>query len=98
MSIETVKAELESRLKFAPPLGHVVALDFGDDGKLFILSDNTVQAEETTDPETTLTLSLDTMHNIASGTADPSMAVLTGKLKIGGKMGVALKLASYLSE
>lgn len=98
MSLDNVKSELESRLKFAPPLGHTVAIDLGDDGKLFIAEDNAISETEITDPETTLTLSLDTMQKIATGASDPNMAVLMGKLKVSGKMGVALKLAGYLGD
>lgn len=98
MSIDTVKSELESRLKFAPPLNHTVAIDLGDDGKLFIAADNSISETEIPDPETTLTLSIDTMQKIATGQSDPNMAVLMGKLKVSGKMGVALKLAGYLGD
>ena len=98
MSLSNVKSELESRLKFAPPLNHTVAIDLGDDGKLFIAGDNTVSEDEIADPETTLTLSLETMQKIATGQSDPNMAVLMGKLKVSGKMGVALKLAGYLGD
>lgn len=98
MSLDMIKSELENRLKFAPPLGYVVALDLDDDGKLFLLADNSVTDSFDGDPDTTLTTSLDNMQKIASGDLDPNMAVLMGKLKIGGKMGVALKLAGYLGD
>lgn len=98
MSIESIKSELESRLKFAPPLGHTLAIDLEDDGKLFISEDNSISMDEIADPETTLTLSMDTMQKIATGSTDPKMAVLMGKLKVSGKMGVALKLAGYLGD
>lgn len=98
MSLDSVKSELENRLKFAPPLGYVVALDFDDHGKLFILADNSIVDSNDSDVDTTLSLSLETMQKIASGQSDPNMAVLMGKLKVSGKMGVALKLAGYLSD
>lgn len=98
MSLDRIKNELETRLKFAPPLGYVVAIDLDDDGKLFLLSDNSVADTYDDEPDTTLTTSLGNMLQIASGDLDPNMAVLMGKLKIGGKMGVALKLAGYLGD
>lgn len=98
MSLDTVKSELQNRLKFAPPLGYVVAIDMDDDGKLFIAADNSVEDNFDGEPDTTLTLSIDNMMKIASGDLDPNMAVLMGKLKVGGKMGVALKLAGYLGD
>lgn len=98
MSLDTVKNELQNRLKFAPPLGYVVALDFDDDGKLFLMADNSVEETHDGEADTTLSVSLDNMLKIASGDLDPNMAVLMGKLKVGGKMGVALKLAGYLAD
>ena len=98
MSLDTVKAELQSRLKLAPPLGYLVRLDFGADGELFLNADNSLTDTASGDPDTTLTISLDNMAKLASGDLDPNMAVLMGKLKVSGKMGVALKLAGYLSD
>lgn len=99
MSLETLKSSMQSRLKTAPPLGYVVDLDLGDDGHVFLDgSDGTTQVLDATDktPDTVLTVSLETMEKIVSGDTDPNMAVLMGKMKVSGKMGVALKLASYL--
>lgn len=96
--IENIKTQLEQRLKHAPPLGYNVTLDFGDDGALSITKDNVVQEEKIEDADTTLTLSPETMEKILAGTTDPNMAVLTGKMKVSGKIGVAMKLASYLEE
>jgi len=97
MSIEAVKSELESRLKLAPPIGYKVKLELGDD-VLFLHEDNSVTTGDAGEADTTLTLSLDTMSKIISGDTDPNMAVLMGKMKVGGKMGVALKLAGYLGD
>lgn len=98
MSIDALKSELNSRLKIAPPLNYTVAIDLGDEGMIFINPDNSISDESGAEPDTTLTLSLDTMKKIASGDTDPNMAVLMGKMKVGGKMGVALKLAGYLGD
>ncbi|MDB5478642.1 MAG: hypothetical protein JWM96_1137 [Alphaproteobacteria bacterium] len=96
--IDAIKAQLEQRLKHAPPLGYNVTLDFGDDGVLSITKDNIVQDEKIEDADTTLALSPETMNKILAGASDPNMAVLTGKMKVSGKIGVAMKLASYLEK
>lgn len=96
--IEQLKIALEQRLKHAPPLGYNVLLDFGDEGHLSLHADNTVTKDVIMGPDTTLSLSLETMQKIVNGETDPNMAVLMGKMKVGGKMGVALKLASYLED
>lgn len=97
MSLNQIKSELESRLKHAPPIGYKVKLELGDE-VLLLHEDNSVTEENIDDADTTLTLSLDTMGKIISGETDPNMAVLMGKMKVGGKMGVALKLAGYLGD
>lgn len=98
MQRSDIKDQLESRLKFAPPIGYKVLLDFNDDGQLQLNADNSVSETPDGEPDTTLTLSIETMGKIIAGDTDPNMAVLMGKMKVGGKMGVALKLAGYLES
>lgn len=101
MSLDNVKNEIQKRLQYAPPLGYVVDLDFGDDGHLYLDGHQTpTQVIDKTDQavDTTLTLGLDKMQEILDGNLDPNMAVLMGKMKVGGKMGVALKLSGYLEQ
>jgi putative sterol carrier protein len=43
-------------------------------------------------PDVTLTTSSDTFEKIASGDQNPTTAYMTGKLKIKGDMGAAMKL------
>lgn len=101
MSLETLKSNIQSKLSIAPPLGYVVDLDLGDAGHIFLDGqDGSTQVLDQTDktPDTTLTLSLEKMESIVAGNLDPNMAVLLGQMKVSGKMGVALKLASYLED
>ncbi len=44
----------------------------------------------------TLTASAETFEGMMSGDVNPTMAFMTGKLKIDGSMGQAMKLASIL--
>jgi putative sterol carrier protein len=99
MSLDDLKEALQKRLGSAPALGYTVALDFSDDGQVYLdgtQGSNALVDSLSGDPDTTLTLSPETMKKIIDGDTDPNMAVLMGKLKVGGKMGVALKLAGYL--
>jgi putative sterol carrier protein len=48
--------------------------------------------EGTHEADCTITASEDTLLKIVSGKANPTMAYATGKLKIAGDMGAALKL------
>src|SRR3546814_8126623 len=89
-----------------PPLGYRVKFDLGEDGVL--LWDGTVTPPEIGllvgsgdgDPEadTVLRLTLDDLGRLLSGTLDPTLAYMTGKLKIQGSTGVAMKLAAMLGD
>lgn len=100
MDNETLIAELKSHLAHAPKLGYRVKLDLKDEG--VILVDGTQAppeiAEDDGEADTTLTLSKDNLAKMMAGTLDPTMAYMTGKLKVSGSMGVALKLASLLGD
>lgn len=101
MSLDHLRDSLQRRLEKAPPLGYVVDLDFGDEGHVYLdgsNNPNVILDHITVEPDTTLSLTPETMRKILDGDTDPNMAVLMGKLKISGKMGVALKLASYLEQ
>lgn len=68
--------------------------DCGADG-VIVLADN---AATTTDRDTdcTLRLSRDNLVKLLAGQLNPMTAVMMGKLKISGDMGVAMKLSQLL--
>jgi putative sterol carrier protein len=45
-----------------------------------------------------LRLSVEDLNKLLSGTLDPTLAYMTGKLKIQGSTGVAMKLAAMLGD
>lgn len=100
MSLETLTDNLRQRAKNNPPLGATVKIDLGDDGVIMINSREapTTVSHEDGDADTTLILKLDTLKGIIEGTVDPNFAFMTGKLKVRGNMGVALKLNSILED
>lgn len=91
---------LRSRAALAPKLGYRVKFELGDDG--VILFDGTempaVISAEDGEADATLRLSLESMEKLIQGALDPTLAYMTGKLKISGSMGVAMKLASMLED
>lgn len=100
MSLESVTAAIRAKAALAPSLGHRVAFDLGEAG--VILWDGTqtppVIGNERGESETTLTLSLPDMEKLVAGDLDATLAYMTGKLKIAGSMGIALKVNQLLSD
>ncbi|MDD9718212.1 SCP2 sterol-binding domain-containing protein [Dinoroseobacter sp. PD6] len=66
-----------------------------DEGAVMV-DENGVRAGDE-DAECTLTASSDTFQGIMSGDVNPTAAFMTGKLKLDGDMGMAMKLGSALS-
>lgn len=100
MSLEDLKKTIMDKLAAAPPLGARMKFDCGPDGLIFL--DGTKSppdiSQEDAEAETTLICSAETLRGIAQGTVDPTMAYMTGTLKIQGSMGYALKLAGILGD
>jgi putative sterol carrier protein len=100
MSLETLTERLRQAAAENPPLGYKVKFDLGEAG--IILWDGTVTpaviGNEEGAADTTLRLSEAAAEDLVAGTLDPTMAYMTGKLKVEGSMGVALKLANLLGD
>lgn len=100
MTLDDLEKEITEKLVHAPAIGAKVKLDLGDDGVLFVdgISSPPVISREDSDADTTFVCSLDQLQKIIKGEQDPTMAFMTGKLKIQGSMGYALKLSSLLED
>jgi len=102
MSLDSLTEQMKSQAAMNPPLGYRVKFDLGDDGVL--LWDGTVTPPEigtpAGDPEadTVLRLTVEDLGKLLSGTLDPTLAYMSGKLKIQGSTGVAMKLAAMLGD
>jgi putative sterol carrier protein len=70
---------------------------FAIDGEGSVLIDN-AGARISDDPaDVTLSADVDTFQEILSGTLNPTAAFMSGKLKVDGDMGMAMKLASVMA-
>jgi putative sterol carrier protein len=72
-----------------------------DDGLIFW--DGTGEApdignEDRDGADTTITITGENLEKLMRGDLDPTLAYMTGKLKIEGKMGVALKLTAMFAD
>lgn len=99
MPIESVAEEIKKRSAAAPPLNATVKFDLGEDGVILFDSHAAPGEVRLEDGEavTTFTMSIDTLQGLLSG-GSPTMAYMTGKLKIQGSMGVAMKLNAILED
>jgi putative sterol carrier protein len=97
MSVSEIEAAFASRLDHFGDLGATVKFDFGDD-RLWI--DGTqkpaVMSHEDKDADCTLTVTPENLMAIQQGKMDPTMAFMTGKLKVKGNTAIAMKLSSVM--
>lgn len=98
MDFETLMAGMTERAANASPLGKKLKFDFGEDQQLLIdgTGDTNVVTAEDAEADTTVKVSIDNFKAISKGELNPMTAVMTGKVKIKGDMGLAMKLQSLL--
>ena len=99
-SLTLIAGQIEKRLASGAGLNARVKFDFGADGLLLIDATQSppVVTHEDGEADVTLLTSLDTFAAILSGSQDPNVAFLMGKLKIKGSMGLAMKLNALLED
>ena len=97
--MEAVTAGLKEKIGEDCGLGSVLKFDFGADGILVLDATQVpnVVSNDDVDAQCTMTISLENFMAMAEGKLDGTAAFMTGKLKIQGDMGIAMKLAPILS-
>lgn len=70
---------------------------FAIDGEGAVMMDSTGARAGDDPADVTLTADVDTFKAILTGETNPTSAFMTGKLKVDGDMGMAMKLASVLA-
>jgi putative sterol carrier protein len=97
MSVADIEAALSTRLPQFSELGAKLKFDFGED-RLFVdgTQSPAVMSHADEDADTTLVVSAENFEQIMHGKLDATMAFMTGKLKVKGNTGIAMKLASVL--
>jgi putative sterol carrier protein len=97
MSVADIEQKLQSNADKLGEVGARVKFDFGDDR---LLVDGTHSpatiSHEDGDADCTLVVSADDMAKVMAGQLDPTMAVMTGKIKLKGSTAIAMKLAPLL--
>lgn len=98
MSLDAVKAGLKEKIGEDCGLGAIIKFDFGDEGHIVLDATqvpNLISSDDI-DVQCTMGLSLENFMLMADGKLDGTMAFMSGKLKIQGDMGIAMKLAPML--
>lgn len=76
--------------------GRTAKIDLKDEGVIVIDGKKVDETDRPTD--CTLTLSMDDLEALRSGSLNPMNAMMTGRLKISGDMAIAMKLQGLLEK
>jgi putative sterol carrier protein len=100
MTLDELTERIRQRAAANPPLGYRVKFDLGDDGLIFWDgTDSTARiANEDGDADTTIGISGGDLTKMIEGDLNPTLAYMTGRLKVSGSMGVALKISQLLED
>ena len=100
MSRESLTEALRKRAAQNPKLGYKVKFVLDDGSVIFWdgTGDQAAITDSDAEADTTMRLSEENLEKLVAGNLDPTMAYMTGKLKVEGKMGVALKINAMLSD
>ncbi len=98
MTLAEFTAKVEEAAKKAPNLGKKLKIVL-DEGIVHIdlTEDEACVTNEDLEADTTITTSIEALDKLRQGELNPMMAMMTGKVKIKGDMGLAMKLQSLLS-
>lgn len=97
MNLDTILLGIQKRAADASPLGNTLKLDFGEN-QVYIdgTGDGNVVSTENKDADCTVSVSMEDFLALTTGELNPMMAMMNGKIKLSGDMGVAMKLQSLL--
>lgn len=99
MDATALIAQLNEQAAGIDPIGATLKFEI-DDHSVFIDGtgdSNVVSTEGDDEADCTISTSVETLMALKSGDLNPMMAVMGGKVKIKGDMGLAMKLQSLLS-
>ena len=98
MDISAIVDGIKEKAVSVPALGSTLKIDFGDDNQVYVDGtgqENAVSAANE-DADCVISIKPEDFMALVKGELNPMMAMMTGKVKIKGDMGVAMKLQSLL--
>ncbi len=98
MTLAEFTAKVNEAAKSAPNLGKKLKIEL-EEGVVHIdlSGDEACVSNDDLEADTTITTTIDTLDKLRRGDINPMAAMMTGKVKIKGDMGLAMKLQSLLS-
>jgi putative sterol carrier protein len=97
MTIQALQEAITAQAANVKPLGAKLKFALGDEC-IFIDGTGDTNVVSASDEEAACTIStdIDTLVKLRNGDLNPMMAVMTGKVKIKGDMGLAMKLQALI--
>jgi putative sterol carrier protein len=97
MTLQEITAQFEKTAEKAPSLGKSIKFVF-DQGPVHIdmTDENAVVTNEDKPADCTIITSIENLDKLRKGELNPMNALMTGKVKVKGDMGLAMKLPSLL--
>lgn len=100
MSLADLTEAVRSKAASNPSLGYRVQFDLAEEGVIFW--DGTqvppVISNEPGEADATISLSADALDELIAGSLNPTMAYMTGQLKVEGSLGVAMKISQMMED
>ncbi len=95
---EEFVAQVKKSAANAPKMGKTIKIQV-DEGPVFIdmTEDEAKVTEEDKEADATIITTIDSLEQLRSGKLNPMMAMMSGKVKVKGDMGLAMKLQGLLS-
>lgn len=97
MDFQTILTAVTAQAANVAPFGAKLKFVLGDDVILIDgTGDSNVVSQEDAEAACTISTDNETFMQLKNGSLNPMMAVMTGKVKIKGDMGLAMKLQSLI--
>ena len=94
LKLDSLIEGIQNKAAQSQPLGNTLKFDFGDKQLFIDGTSNNAVSTENKEADCTINVSFEDFKSLMAGQLNPMGAVMSGKIKIKGDMGVAMKLQS----
>jgi len=100
MTLETLREQIRERATRSQRLGYVVKVALTGGGVIRWDGTGAEAQIDTLDApaDTVIHISEENLEKLLAGALDPTLAYMTGKLRVDGSLGVAMKIAMLLGD